>query len=558
MILLRLKEFWERQPDAMPTMYRRVRVRWVIDLDASGRFLDFVPLSGDQRRGTDRGRETLVPDLVVTSKPVPKLLVGNAEYVLGVGEHPRTAERHGLFRDLVHRCAEATREPAVRAVANFLEEHDVSKKRLPPDAKGSDVYTFRVDGRFPVDLDSVRRFWADYTARPGRPVMQCLICGRVGPVEDRLPAKVKGVPGGQMSGTSVISANAKAFESYGLEASLIAPTCRDCGEKFTNAIGLMIDAEQHHVRVGPSIFLFWTRQPGGFSPVSFLSQPSPEDVAELLASYRTGEQPPPVEGDDFYATVLTASGGRAVVRDWLETTVVTAKAHLARWFRLQRIVGEWGEPPLPLGVFALSASLYLRSDQMVPNVARSLVQCALRGGPLPDSLLAQAVDRNRAEQEVTRPRAALVKTVLLSQSDSGKEETYMQELDLSCKLPAYLCGRLLAELEAAQRAAIPGAKATIVDRFYGAASAAPATVFGQLLRNAQPHLAKLRKEREPAFYAIDGRLQDILQDLGEFPKTLNLKEQALFALGYYHQRAANRAAALKAKKGREHEDSEED
>jgi hypothetical protein len=39
---------------------------------------------------------------------------------------------------------------------------------------------------------------------------------------------------------------------------------------------------------------------------------------------------------------------------------------------------------------------------------------ALNGGELPNWLLYQAVKRNRAEQRVTRPRAALIKMSLLS------------------------------------------------------------------------------------------------------------------------------------------------
>ena len=35
--------------------------------------------------------------------------------------------------------------------------------------------------------------------------------------------------------------------------------------------------------------------------------------------------------------------------------------------------------------------------------------------------------------------------------------------------------------------------------------------------------------------------------LGGFPATLTLKQQALFSLGYYHQRAATRGAKAEAK-----------
>ena len=121
----------------------------------------------------------------------------------------------------------------------------------------------------------------------------------------------------------------------------------------------------------------------------------------------------------------------------------------------------------------------------------------------------------------------------------------MVELDQDNTEPAYLCGRLLAELEAVQRAALPGISSSLVDRYYGTASSAPASVFGQLMRGAQHHLSKLRKDKRKrgAYEALERRLEDIQSGLSDFPPILNLKEQGLFALGYYHQRAADRAAA---------------
>lgn len=118
--------------------------------------------------------------------------------------------------------------------------------------------------------------------------------------------------------------------------------------------------------------------------------------------------------------------------------------------------------------------------------------------------------------------------------------------------PAYHCGRLLAVLEQIQRAAIgSNINSTIVDRFYGTASTAPASVFGRLLRGAQPHLSKLQRDRPGAAYALQERLEEIMAPLPAFPRTLDLKQQGLFALGYYHQRADDRAQARAGKAAKE-------
>jgi CRISPR-associated protein Csd1 len=174
-----------------------------------------------------------------------------------------------------------------------------------------------------------------------------------------------------------------------------------------------------------------------------------------------------------------------------------------------------------------------------------MLRVALQGGPLPAWLMFQAIKRNRAEQALTRPRAALIKMVLLSQLQNFQEDA-MVRLDEENLHPAYLCGRLLAVLEQVQFVAV-SPKATLIDRFYGTASTAPASVFSRLLKGAQAHLGKLRKEKPGAYVALQTRLEGIMGNLSGFPKVLTLEEQGWFSLGYYHQRAWDRAQA-KARK----------
>ena len=111
---------------------------------------------------------------------------------------------------------------------------------------------------------------------------------------------------------------------------------------------------------------------------------------------------------------------------------------------------------------------------------------------------------------------------------------------------AYACGRLLAELESVQRAALGRINATITDRYYGAASSTPASVFGMLVGDAQSHLSKLRKTKPGVHAAVQERLEEIMANLSGYPKTLTMERQGLFSLGYYHQRAQNRADAKAA------------
>jgi CRISPR-associated protein Csd1 len=235
-----------------------------------------------------------------------------------------------------------------------------------------------------------------------------------------------------------------------------------------------------------------------------------------------------------------------VVRDWIDTTVGEAQRHVSRWFERQAVVGSFGERPRPLGLFALAAATVRDANKdLAPPTPRLLLRAALMGTPLPTSLLHQAVRRNRADQGVTRQRAALIKLVLRSQERETEEDSMVQ-LNPDEPRAAYQCGRLLAILEQAQRLAIPGVKASIVDRYYGTASSAPGSVFPTLLRGAQAHLGKLERDRPSAWGALQRRLEEILGRVRTFPRTLTLEDQGLFALGYYHQRAFDRAQAREA------------
>jgi CRISPR-associated protein Csd1 len=96
---------------------------------------------------------------------------------------------------------------------------------------------------------------------------------------------------------------------------------------------------------------------------------------------------------------------------------------------------------------------------------------------------------------------------------------------------------LFAVLERAQSEAIPGANATIVDRYYGTASSVPYSVFPRLIAGFQNHVSKIRKDK-PGFAVNLGKQIGNILDLlpPTFPKQLSVEQQGQFAVGYYHQK----------------------
>jgi len=569
MILTKLKEYADTQMNLPPEMYGETKIRWLIELKTDGTLDGFTPLGGDGKANR-AGEPFMVPQILRASGIKPKLLADNGEYVLGIARSEskpkQVAERHRQFVGLIQKCAEVTQKPSVKAIARFLTSN-WDRSKLPPDLDPKDIITFRVDGVIPADaraeLQSIQNFWAIYTSGNGdeeastEPTeMACLVTGKTGPVEERLPVKIKGIPGGQTAGTSLVSANAPPFTSYGLKNSLTSPISRDAGERFAKALNYLIATESSRLYLGSVLYVFWTRKKFEYNFWTHLQQPQPEEVKRLYQSACTGQQVHNLAENQFYALALSASGGRAVVRDWIETSIPEALNHLSDWFQKQSIVNTYGEPGRPLGVFTLAASAYRDAKkEMTATVPTTLVKVALRGGRLPDDLLARTISRNRVEQDITYERAALIKLILATQGFSMADMQTLNlnpELELAEDRSAYHCGRLLAQLEQIQRAAQgKGINTTLVDRYYGAASSAPARVLGSLIHGAQAHLSKLRKDqrKRSAYEALQKNLEEIISHLPpeNLPKTLTLQQQSLFALGYYHQRANNRKAALDAK-----------
>jgi CRISPR-associated protein Csd1 len=590
MILTELYNLYKNmEGEPMPSMYGKVKIRWLIPINADGCLRgNLIDLKG-ATKAEQRGKTYIMPDLIRSSGIKPKLLADNGEYVLGLqkdgADAKKVAERHRQFKALVQQCSTETQEPALQAILRFYDQWNpdgFTQDGVEP----ADNFTFEVHGvgdrtLIPAsaaeNLTAVQNFWAIATADKDSPLMTCLVTGKKEiSVEARLPGKIKGVPNGQTAGTSLVSANAAPFSSYGLENSLTSPISRDAAEGFGKALNDLIAGEKTRIYLGPVVYTFWVK--GNFDVEMIhdaLEQDQsekvrellnnddddvqPEEVQALFNSPRSGKPQYGVDSDRFYALGLSASGGRAVVRSWIDIPVKQAKENLDRWFDAQRIVNEYGQDidkPY-FRVRRLAGNLY-RDPKELDLQSAKLIDVALKGGKLPLDMLARAVKRTLIEQDVPHARAALMKLILTTQlaTDSHNSMATMKELNLDPSFKnendtmAYHCGRLLAHLEGIQKAALGDINTTLIDRYFSAAAHTPGKVFGELVKDAQAHLRKLRVTKPRIHEALQQRMEGIMvkfYSAEHFPNTLTMQQQSIFALGYYHQRAANRKEALERK-----------
>lgn len=557
MLLQRLDELHDRIKSELPPPYHKQHeIHWIIDIGSTGKFKGFTETTGDNGSHLE---EPIPYFRRSGANPPPYLIVDKPPYVLGVGlekfTDKKANKRNKSYVEMIKSCAASCGRAEVKAVLSFLcnKHKEEAINHLPEKMNPDDWITFRVNDQLVHRLDEVSNFWKDHeinrAAEKSKLKAQCIICGKERPIADRHPVEIQI----GRDRTQLVTANENAYESYGLKASAIAPICNPCSLNYGLALRYLFNSDKHSRSIANVNVAFWTKEPAGFNFLQMLSDPDPDEVARLIESPWHSVQPPSAETNDFYALIATSNQSRLIIRDWLEITVSRIQDNISTYFKLQELVDHSGREGNPCGLFSLASSLVRDFRNLSPRVIPAFLNFALKGQPLPRWLMYQAIKRAHVDVDnrMTYPRAVLMKMVLNSQILTEKEGKMTPKLDPKNDNPAYLCGRLLGVLEDIQRAAVPSANTTIVDRFYGTASSAPASVFGNLMRNCQNHLSKLRNTKKGAYFALQNQLEEVYSGLSKFPRTLNMEEQGLFAMGYYHQRAASRAEARKRAKEKE-------
>lgn len=246
--------------------------------------------------------------------------------------------------------------------------------------------------------------------------------------------------------------------------------------------------------------------------------------------------PKVVDGTRFHVLGLAPNAARLSVRYWLEDDFAAFAQRLARHhadLALSPLPRGWTKPPSIGRLLVRTTALQEKFDNIPPLLAGEVTRAVLTGARYPHTLLAAAITRLRAGDDPgTGWHAAVIKACI---NRSSNEKDLPVPLTPDHESEAYQLGRLFYVLESAQRAALGRVNATIADRYYGAASATPARVFGPLLRGLRNHVSDARKRGQGGW--IEPKVAEIMSKLPpDLPKTLRLEDQGRFAVGYYHER----------------------
>ena len=256
---------------------------------------------------------------------------------------------------------------------------------------------------------------------------------------------------------------------------------------------------------------------------------SPQKVRDLLNSPHRGQRSTGA-AERFFCLVVSGAQGRAMLRSMHTGTLVELEKNLNAFFDAIRLEGDSGEPK-PIGFLLRSLVLQGKLDRLPPRLAGEVFLGVLFGQTASTRIVRRSPTQSRGAEGNSRTRRP-DPTVLHEPRNKGGS---IMSLDVVTTDAPYRLGRLLSAYEQLQRRAQGGnLNRTLVDRYFGAASTRPGTVFPQLVRLSQSHLGKLGQSG--SYY--QGLITGIVDGIGSFPSMLTLEEQGRFALGYYHQRQA--------------------
>jgi CRISPR-associated protein Csd1 len=587
-------------------------VAWLVRLRPDGTLIniestytDSPLVEGSKKKPKAVAKQCNVPRQAPSrsgTKAPAEFFVDNAKYVFGRSTPDKPfseaegAQKSGWFLELVRGCANATGDAGALAVVSFLERvrRGEYPEALRPETKSNDLFVFALGtgGDFVHLRPKVQEHWRRLRLSPAAEATEladsahgdepasrrCLITGQ--PVQHvGIFPKIDRVPGcATPGGVSLVGFNAPAFESHGWDGNDNAPFSRAAAEAAATALNRLLnpdcpnpgkaDEKLPRRRLslgGDTVLVYWAAGARAPETIDFFADaiiadpPDPERVADL---YRSVWQGKPVAIDDpamFYAMTLSGAQGRAVLRDWMETTVRDVYAHLADHFRDLLIVrntppakGKPPSPAIPLPLLLNSLAAPGQSD--VPAaMAADLVRAAIGGTPYPFAILQKALLRTRAESGGNEwidsarrdARAALIKAVLNRRrralpDAAARYQEITVNMDPNSTSTGYNLGALLAVLERLQTEALGDVNASVIDKYFTAASATPRAVFDRLLKGARHHARKAADENPQRVFGLERLLDELVGRVsptsGGFPASLDLEQQGLFVIGYHHMR----------------------
>lgn len=568
MILQALCDYYDRKAKDLPPFgFEEKAIPFIIVIDSEGRFIN-LEQNSDREDGKTIVRSVRVPKAKgrsgAKSYETAYCLWDHYGYVTAQPKLAKPTDtpaekgisqarkQHASFKAEVKKISrDLPDDLGVQAVRRFLDSESEIEKLKASEVwqeclkiKGCNL-SFRLAGLPYLVCQSEQVIeWVKKQPLPDDSVQDgfCLITGEKRKIV-RLHNAINGV---SQKPAPLAAINDPAYTSYGKDKGFNFPVSAEASFKYATALNhLLRKASLTKFRIGDTSYTFWADKTNHLENtfISLFTDAGDDPdatalaVKSLFASIHNGAYQASDGNDNFFVLGLSPNSARIVVRLWKIGTIAEFSESVASWFNDLEIIGQehYGYPPLKKLLRA--TALQYKDDNISPNLPGELIRSILSNNRLPATLIQANLRRIKAERgKVTYYRACSIKAFL----NRKYRFSTMQRRELTVSLNkeeiriGYCLGRLFAVLEKLQSDAQPGIKATIRDRYYSSASCTPKSVFGTLMRLSTHHLKKLEN---PGWRVnAEKRIGEVMGLITEFPSHLNMENQGLFAIGYYHQK----------------------
>ena len=553
--------------------WKRSDISFVLCISDTGNLEQIVSIRNQVPQGK---RMVLRPQPMVLPAPAdgrtstavrPNFLWDKSDYLLGIskGGIQRGLKYFNGSKEYHETILSGIISPAASALLEFFQrwnpekasEHPLLQDVMEDILKGANM-VFRYSGGYIHEDTAIKNAWQKYyTSQTEGVKMTCLVTGEQATVA-RIHPKIKGIINGEAMGNTLVGFNFPSVCSYGKEQSYNAPVGQQAVFAYTAALNHLLSDRDHIYQVGDATVVCWARSgEQGYQDVfqMFFSDFYGEtDLKELVGALCQGN---PVVYDetkldpnmDFYILGLSPNAARLSVRFFLHNTfggfLRNVQAHYDRLEIVRPTYDKFETLPL-WKLLGETVNQNARDKSPAPDLAGEVLRAVLTNTRYPATLLNSVTLRIRAEREVTRGRAAIIKAYYLKLAEITKqenpdipEEVLQVSLNPDASNVPYTLGRLFSVLEAIQAAVNPGINATIKDKYFSSAAATPAVIFPVLINLAQKHLKKLRGSNAGLVVFYEKQLTELCSHIGkQYPVHMNLPQQGSFQLGYYCQTQA--------------------
>lgn len=496
--------------------------------------------------------------------PDAYFLCDNSKFILGIDiedsqkDIENCLKRFNKSKKLHLELLEDVDNPLAKAICNFYKtwnpqnakENEFIKDNYEEITSGANLI-FCMSNENAQDDEDLKMVWDNYLeCNSDSEVGICSVTGKYGNVA-RIHKKIKGVPGAQSTGASLVSFNSESLESYGKAQSYNAPVIDSTEFAYTTVLNYLLANKEYKIQLGDVTILFWSETENNYyeDMFSFTINSTKDNQSEIYEIFQKIKTQRYIDIDgieldmnqNFCILGLSANVGRLSIQFFYENTFGEILSNIKKHYdRLNIVAPKYCDKYLSVYDIVFSSMNLNAKEKPVKSMISCMFQSIISDLNYPERLYTSIIGRIRAEVgNVNYTRASFIKAFLVKNRRLEGEKFIM--LNEDCKDVSYLLGRLFSILESVQLDSMQKSSAdgitTIKDKYFNSACKTPASIFSTLMMLSNAHMKKLDRDNKGKMVYYDKIISSILAGINSegVPKVLSLEEQGKFILGYYHQ-----------------------